>query len=979
LVVTLAVLLVLVLSLRGIAAVFTDYLWFDELGRTDVWTKLLRARLFPATVAVLATFVVMIVSLTVAERLAPTFRYEGPEDEITARYRSFVSPFAGRLRVGISALFALAVGANAGSEWRSWLLFQNSVNFGEKDAQFHKDISFYVFRLPFINFVLGLIFAALVVTFIVTLVSHYLNGGIRLQTPFQRVTPQVKAHLSVLLALMALVKTAQYWFARYDLVFSRRGTRDGALYTDLKVQLPAYNLLVFIAIIAAVLFLVNIWQRGWALPIIAVVLWGFVSVVVGSIVPAFTQKYSVENSELDKERPYIKRNIEATRKAFGLDAVEQESFKIDASLDESDATAGRVTLDAARVWDPFALESQFQEQQGFRSFYTFNDLDVDRYQFGDEYTPVIVGTRDLDSNRLPSDSWLTRHLIYTHGSGAVIAAADDAKGKNASYRLEGIPPEGESELEVDEDRRGIYYGEGLSGFVVVKSNEREIEAKTSREDGDGTVVYGADGGVQADGFIRKSALALRFWDRNLFLSSSITSESRVMWVRDPRERVEKIAPFLKIESDAYPVVVGGRVSWIVDGYTTTDRYPYSQAMTLDDATIGGAAGLDEEFNYIRNSVKAVVDAYDGSVTLYEWDTDDPMLKAWRKVFPGLVRDRSEVPDELDAHFRYPAELFAVQTQQFAEYHVTDPDDFYGGSLSWQIASTATNPASSAPASATSDSATADSAESGDGGRSSRASKTKDPMESLYQVLQLPGESAPEFTLSRSFVPVGKENRLQSFFFARSDPEHYGELVVYQIDGDAASPVLASQRIQNDSVISPQVSLLKGKGSDLEFGEMRVLPIGDSLLYLQPFYIKGEGSSSFLLLQGVALSDGENAVLEGTFEEALAALLGTSPTDPDDPPPDDATVPELLAKAQAAFEDADAAAAKGDYEEQGRQLALARGYVADAAELTGLEPVDGSTTTTSPSGTTTTTTPATTSSPSSSPSSSTVSATSVAGA
>ncbi len=939
LVVTLAIVFVLVLSLRAIASVITDYAWFDQLGRGDVWSTQLRARLAPAIVSVVATFVVLFVNLTIAERLAPEFRFQGPEDEITHRFRSAVAPFAIRVRIAVATLFALAVGANAAAEWKAWLLFNNAVDFGVRDPQFDKDIGFYVFRLPFINVALGLAFAALAVTFVLTLVSHYLNGGIRFQAPYSRVTPQVKAHLSVLLALMALVKTAQYWFDRCELVLSRRSVRQGALYTDVKVQIPALNLLIIIAVIAAVLFVVNIWQRGWTLPVVSVVSWAFVAVVIGSIVPAATQRYSVENSPLTKERIYIQRNIDATRAAFGIDGLDPESLEIGAIADPDDVAAGNAVLDQVRVWDPEALEGQFNEQQGFRRYYNFNDLDVDRYQFGSDTETVIVGAREL-AGTLPSDSWLTRHLVYTHGSGLVAASGSDVNRRNASYRLSGIPPTGQQEMDIDADRTGIYFGEGLEPFVIANSKENEVEGTARQGDDDVEVRYAGTGGVEVGGFFNKAALALRFWDRNLFLSSSVTSDSRVIWIRDPRERVEKVAPFLTTDGDAYPVVIDGRVLWVVDGYTTTNRYPYSQSLTIE-----GSGGLDHPFNFVRNSVKATVDAYDGTVTLYAWDPDDPLLRAWRKVFPDLVDDRSEMSSELEAHLRYPAELFDAQTRRFAEYHVEDADKFYDGNESWQIAQTSTEPIKAETSGGSSTPSTA-AANGPDGGDSSRSDVVPDnPAVPLYQMLTMPGETEPEFVLSQSFVPSGRQNVLRAVVYARSDPGHYGELVVAEIDTSVLSPLSAGQRVQNDGEISREISLLQGKGSTLDFGEMRLLPLGKSLLYVQPIFIRGEGDGAFFTLHGVAVSDGESAVLRPTFDESLAALFGDT-TEPPPDPGEERTVAELLQLANDEFEAADEAAASGDYEAQGKHLAQAREYVRQALELEGTagdaDPPDGDT-------------------------------------
>ncbi len=967
LVVVVVVLLVLVFSLRGIARVATDYLWFKELGRTDMWRGLVAARFFPAIVAIALTFAIMLGSLVVAERLAPKFRPMSTEDEIVERYRMFVAPFAGRLRVGVSLLFAIAIGANAASQWEQWLLFRNAVDFDVVDPQFKRDIGFYVFTLPFVQFALSLLFAGLVVVFMVTLVSHYLNGGIRLQSPFQRVTPQVKAHLSVLLALMALVKTVQYWYARFDLVFSRRGPVDGAAYTDVKVQLPALRLLLVISLIAAALFIVNIWQRGWALPIIAVGLWGFVSIVVGTIAPAATQQFSVKNSELSKEEPYIARNITATRRAFELDAFTVSSLKASDAITRAQVDAAGATLDDVRVWDPAKLLTQFNELQAFRSYYRFSDLDIDRYRFGVEYAPVVIGTRELDEEGIPSSSWLNRHLIYTHGNSVVVAAADDANDGQASFRVAGIPAKGEDAVRVDQP--GIYYGEGVGGYVVVRSREDEVEASSTREGEEAKVRYEGEGGVPVSGFFTKAALALRFWDKDLFLSSRVTGDSRVVWIRDVAERVEKVAPFLRVDGDPYPVILEGRIRWVVDAYTTTDRYPYSQAMSVD-----GAHGLGHEFNYVRNSVKAVVDSYDGTVELYAWDEEDPILRAWRKAFPDLVLPKADVPADLAAHFRYPEELFRAQTEQLGDYHVTDPETLYRGSERWQIADSGTDVA----AAATGTGATTTTASSGnDGGRSTRLASTGRPAPPLYLMMTIPGSEEPEFVLTRSYQPVRKPNQLQAFAVARSDPGHYGEFIVYEVDAAAlpASPARAATIIQSEQDINSTLTLICQKGSECSFGEVQVLPIDDAFLYVQPVYVKREGESSFLRLQGVAVSDGRKAALADDFETALAAMLGEeAPSDPGDPGPGDATVAELLADAQAEFEAADEAAANGDYAEQGEHLDKARALIEQAARLAGLDPGSGGATSTTTTAATSTTEPGATATSTTEPQPTTSSAT-----
>jgi len=397
-----AVVLIVILlaSLRGLAGFYTNYLWFQEVHLSATWRGLIAAKLVPTLVFTAFFFLLMLVNLIIADRLAPRTRAMGPEDEMVERYRSYVAPYSGRVRVLISAFFAFIVGSGVSGQWSEWILFRNHVEFGQKDPQFHKDIGFYVFQLPFLRFVSQWLFVSLVLVLLVVAVFHYINGGIRLQTPFQRVTPQVKAHLSVILALMAFTKTAQYFLARFELVFSNRGTVDGATYTDVKAQLPALNFLMIISVAAAVLFIVNIWRRGWVLPVIAVGLWGFISIVVGTIYPAYIQRFQVKPNEFTKEQPYIDRNINATRFAFGIDHIKSQSYSYKENLNTAIINQNKSTLENVRLWDPAQLQPNFQQNQKFRPYFAFSDLDVDRYQVGDQKLATEIAIRELNSAQL---------------------------------------------------------------------------------------------------------------------------------------------------------------------------------------------------------------------------------------------------------------------------------------------------------------------------------------------------------------------------------------------------------------------------------------------------------------------------------------------------------------------------------------------------------------------------------------------------
>src|ERR1700730_1676610 len=422
-----AVLIVLIFSLRGLAGFYTDFLWFDSVGFGDTWRQLLLAKFIPATVFTVVFFGVMLANLVIADRPAPAARTAAPEDELIERYEHVVGPYLGRIRVAGAAFFALIAGGSVAGQWQQWILFRHRVNFGIKDPQFHKDVGFYVFTLPFLRFIFEWGFAALVIVLIVTAVAHYLNGGIRLQTPFQRVTPQVKAHLSVILGLMALVKGVQYYLAQFELNFSTRGVVQGASYTDTHAELRALQLLIAIAVIAAALFVWNIWRRGWVLPVIAVGLWALLSLIAGTIYRAVVQQFRVNPNEFQKEQTYIARNIQATRAAWNLDKVDAKPFNYNENLTQTAIDDNRQTIDNARLWDPAEILRNYQSFQTLVTFYKFTDASVDRYKINGKVTQVLVSPRQVNPPDLPSQSWVSQHLVYTHGYGVVVSPINKAR------------------------------------------------------------------------------------------------------------------------------------------------------------------------------------------------------------------------------------------------------------------------------------------------------------------------------------------------------------------------------------------------------------------------------------------------------------------------------------------------------------------------------------------------------------------------
>jgi len=929
-------LFVLLTSLRGIAGFYTDYLWFDSLGYRSVLTGVLGAKVSLAAIFSAGFFVLLWVNLTIADRLAPRLRPAGPEEEVIERYREMIGDRTGLVRVLISAVFGLVAGVGVSGQWNEWLLFTNAQDFGVDDPEFGVDAGFYVFKLPFLTYVVDWLFASLTIILLVTAVAHYVNGGIRVQGIAQRVTPQVKAHLSVLLGLLAVIKAADYYLNRFELTVSTRGTVDGALYTDVKAQLPALNLLLFISGVALVLFIVNIWRRGWVLPMVAVGLWAFVAIVVGTIYPSIIQRVTVEPSESSKERPYIERNIEATRYALGLTDVEARDFSADESLTAADLTNNADTVRNIRLWDPDTISRAYQRLQEVRRNYRIVDVDIDRYEIDGETRQVLVAARELDSDDLPQDSWEAKHLSYTSGHG-LVAAPSNAKDRNGRpvFIAQDVPHSADvPSLELDEP--SIYVGEGLSGYVMVKTEEDEIDF----QDEDRTVYTSYDGedGVGVGSYLRRAAFALRFADWNAFISGNVTSESKILIVRDVRERVEALAPFLSLDADPYVVNIDGRIKYVVDAYTTTSRFPYAQR--VENGDLDDKSGLRHGFNYVRNSVKAVVDAYDGTVELYVTDDEDPLVRAYRGAFPELFSDAEDLPEELVAHFRYPEDLFRVQTNMWGRYHIEDPDDFYTRNDAWNV--------SEQPGAPTQQQLDAQGNPVG--------AATRQRIEPYYLQMKLPGEESAEFVLLRPFSPVsGDDSRqeLTAFMVAKSDPTSFGQLEMFVTprtdlpDG----PGIVASTIRNDPVVGQLQTLLGQRGSELLFGNLVVVPIEESLLWVQPVYVQAEATRIPELERVIVSFEGEVAV-EDTLEEALNAIFGDAPDtgeeapgqddgeEPDEPQTRD--VEELLALASDAFEEAQAALDEGDLGEYQAKVEEAQGYVEEARALQG-----GGTTTTAP--------------------------------
>ncbi len=858
-IVTFAVIVGFFVSARGIAGFYTDYLWFDSLGQGDVFKGILGAKIQLAVIFTATFFVLLYANLFLAGRLAPKFRATGPEEAFIERYQQAVGRRTWLVNGAVALLFGLIAGIGVSGQWQQWLLFQHYKSFGIKDPQFDTDIGFYVFRLPFLTFLVSWLFASLVIVLIITAVAHYLNGGIRLQAQGRHVLPYVKAHLSVLLGVLALLKAGGYWLQRYQLTVSARGVVNGATYTDVKAQLPAIYLLILISVLAFVLLIVNIWQRGWRLPVIAVGLWGLVALVAGAIYPTVIQRIVVQPTESSKEEPYIARNIAATRAALGIDKVETQPYTV-GQLDAAGVKADSETVADSRLLDPSSSASTFQNLQQIKGYYTFNDIDVDRYKVDGTDRAVVIAARELKSSDLPLNSWEGRHLGYTHGYGVAVAPASKIEANGTPAFVDLTKP-GITGIAVT--RPEVYFGENLESYAVVNTKREEITLDLNRQS-ETTTTYQGTGGVSMGSTLKRLAFALRFGEPNLVLSNLITPESRILYVRDVRDRVKQLAPFLDFDANPYTVVLNGRIYWIIDAYTTTDRYPNAQ--TAETAVLPGNSGLRHSFNYVRNSVKAVIDAYDGSVNYYVVDDTDPLIRSYRDQFPKLFSTVDQAPAGLVDHFRYPEDIFNVQTTMWNRYHIDDPNAFYAGTAAWNVAQ---NPPR------TQDEANATLSTTNALGVVRTKERRVDP---YYTLMRLPGSSTTEFLSLRTFVQFSEDDtrkQLVAFMTASSDPKTYGRLRVYQVsDPLPFGPALVASDLSRR--FADDLTLLDSNGSKVIFGDLQLLPIGSSIAYVRPWFVQATGNTSVPELRFVSVTIGEVSYKGRTLDEAMAsAFPGTT--------------------------------------------------------------------------------------------------------
>jgi uncharacterized membrane protein (UPF0182 family) len=840
---------------------FVNWLWFGEVGYRSVFNTIVLTRVVQFLVVALVFAGLTTVTLALAFRSRPVFvPVSGPEDPI-ARYRTVIIQRLRVFAIGIPLAVGVIAGLAAQGDWQTIQTFLHSTPFGQTDPVFGADVSFYAFQLPFYRWALNLLFAAVALCFVLSLITHYVFGGVRLTGRAGQVSVAARAQLAVIAGVFVLLKALAYWFDRYELLFSQRSqVFSGASYTDLNAVLPAKIILLFISLICAAAFFAAVFRHNLQLPSIAIALLVLSSVLIGAAWPAVLEQFVVKPNANERESVPIQRNIQATQQAFGL--TDNKIKYVDYS-GRSDASPAEVRGDTAtipnlRLLDPSRLAKTFTQLEQRKNFYGFPEkLDIDRYQVNGQVQDYVVAARELDSSALTGNQtdWINRHMVYTHGNGFVAAPAnqvnsalDEAGGQGGYPNFTVSDTSNRGDIVVDQPR--IYYGELLTDYSIVGSEPgvatREYDTDTTQS------TYDGKGGVPLGNLFNRFVFALAYGERNILFNGSINPDSKILFVRDPSDRVAQVAPWLTLDGDPYPAVVDGHIQWIVDGYTTLENYPYAERTSLGDATQDTLPGVrrlpNKTVSYLRNSVKATVDAYDGTVTLYAFDENDPVLRTWMKVFPGTVKPASDISPSLRAHFRYPEDQFKVQRELLTRYHVKNPAEFFSTVSFWDVPS---DPTVASP------------------GQNQQAQPP------YYVLAGLPGQQGASFQLTSALVSL-RRPFLAAYVSASSDPSNYGQITVLSLPAGTQTP--GPQQMQNQFVslpeVSQQINLLRQNQTTIDYGNLLTLPVAGGLLYVEPIYIeRANQESSFPQLARVLVSFGGKIGYDARLDVALSEVFG----------------------------------------------------------------------------------------------------------
>lgn len=922
------ILVAVLLLMAGSSGFWLDWQWFRELGRDDLLWKLLAYRWSLVVASAFLALLVLLISQKAALRgaggpSAMRSLWPGVMVEVDPRiFRSFT---------WTAIVLALLLGAGMGSRWNEWLLFLNGGSFGNSDPLFRQDIGFFMFRLPFLKTLLGFAFQLVLMAGLLAAVTFWLSGCI--DVAGERIDPRVHTHLSLIGAAALLLEAGKLYLDRYDLLLSQGHVLFGAGYADVHARIPALNFLAILCAITAVAFLINARVRRPAVPLASLAILLVASVGAGQLYPSLVQQLNVNPDEQTRERPFIERHIAATRMAYGLDRVEREAHPLGRPLAAADLKSETDTLRNIRLWDYRVIASTFQQIQALRDYYDVWQVDVDRYTIDGRTRQVMLSPRQLIADQVGENQrWINRRLQYTHGYGYVMAAAGQADGSGRpEWITSDLPLKGPAELMPAQPQ--VYFGSRPQPAVIAPSRTAELDYLAGNQ----AVAshYQAPSGVPIGGMLKKLLLSFALGDWNILLTDQLQPQSRLLFRRDISRRTALLAPFLLYDSDPYLVIQKDRIYWIQDAYTVSDRFPYSAPTGYSDTAMlrAGSGRLERtrlgSLNYARNSVKVVTDAYSGDVAFYRMDMEDPVCAAYARAFPGLFKNGADMPAALREHIRYPENLFMLQAGKMMRYHVDEPDIFYQQSDLWQI-----------PTERLSES---------EGGVSQQ-------MEAYYVILRMPGKEKPEFRLILPFR-TRAGTTMAAWLSGGCDGDDYGKLKLFEFptDKQVDAPEQVDQAISADPEVSTQTTLLSQRGSEVLYGHLLVLPVGQSILYVKPFYVQGAASGSgaaIPLLKRVILAEKRHGdlkvVIKPALAEALAALVGTDGRAVEETEtfeavasrgaPPGMTDRSRARLAQQAMERAERALGAGRWAEYGRAMAEVKRLIEELSQ--GADPPEG---------------------------------------
>lgn len=876
------IILLVVIIVGAIASIYIDLIWFKSVQYVTVFWKILLTKGVVMLFFAAVFFVLSFINLSFARRFAPEFQVELNQDEFERPeiqlYKSLQNIQVNKKFVlWFSLIIALFMGFSESSSWEKILIYLNRTSFGITDPIFNKDIGFYMFSLPFWEFVRNWLSFALTLIAVVVAAIYVIKKAVKYEYKKLIIETPVKVHLSLLIGIILILKSWQYWLNAFKILYSPSGVIFGAGYTEIHATLFALRVLMVLALLCAVLFFITARRQDWKLPVLGLAVLIGVSILLGGIYPTIIQSAVVLPNEGTKERPYILNNIKATRVAYGLDKIREEEFPVKEEISFEDIEKNDKIISNIRLWDWRPIKQTLKQIQAIRLYYDFNSVDMDRYYFNGNYQQVMVSPRELDKDKIPEQArtWVNEVLTYTHGYGAVVNPVNKISGEGLPELLiKDIPPVSSVNLTIT--RPEIYYGEITKGYVIVKTKAKEFDYPKGDENVYST--YAGNGGMPVSSLWRRILFSIKYSNLQILLTTNLTRDSRIMVYRNIQERVNKVAPFLGYDNDPYMVISKeGKLFWIQDAYTISNNYPYSTPVK------------DGYFNYIRNSVKVVIDAYNGTVDFYIIDQKDPVVKVYQNIFPQLFKNFDQMPEDLKEHIRYPKDLFQVQAELYSTYHMMDPDVFYNKEDYWNIPNEI-------------------------------YSENEIRMEPYYIITKLPDHDREEFILMTPFTPSTKNNMI-AWLAARNDQPEYGDLIVYKFPKDKLifGPMQIEARIDQNSEISQQLTLWGQKGSTVIRGNLLVIPIAKSILYVEPLYLRAE-TGEIPELKRVIVSNGSDVVIGQNLEEALGKLFARTFKEKEIViTGEEKTLKDLIKEAAGYYESAQEFSREGNWSKYGEEL------------------------------------------------------------